>query len=138
MPKDPDIRWKQRLTNFEKSIYLLQESLKIPDPDITSIAGIIQFFEVAMELAWKTLKDYLEDQKFIEINSPKSVIKKAFEIGIIKDGHLWMDALEDRNLTVHTYDEDKARNIESSIRNSYFPILKALSITLKNKSDEQG
>jgi nucleotidyltransferase substrate binding protein (TIGR01987 family) len=76
-----------------------------------------------MELAWKTLKDYLEAQKFIEINSPKSVIKKAFETGLIKDGHGWMDALEDRNLTVHTYDEDKARDIECAIRNSYFPLL---------------
>lgn len=137
MPKNPDIRWKQRLANFEKSIELLQESLKIRNPDIISRAGIIQFFEVAMELAWKALKDYLEDQKFTEINSPKSVIKKAFEIGIIKDGHLWMDALEDRNLTVQTYDEDKAKDIESSIRNGYFPLLKDLLITLKNKAHEQ-
>lgn len=90
MPINPDIRWKQRLTNFERSVQLLQQSLIIPNPDIITRAAIIQFFEVTMELAWKTLKDYLEAQKFIEINSPKSVIKKAFETGLIKDGHGWM------------------------------------------------
>lgn len=109
----------------------------VPNPDIITRAAIIQFFEVTMELAWKTLKDYLEAQKFIEINSPKSVIKKAFETGLIKDGHGWMDALEDRNLTVHTYDEDKARDIECAIRNSYFPLLNSLLISLKNKTHEQ-
>lgn len=89
MPINPDIRWKQRLTNFERSVQLLQQSLIIPNPDIITRAAIIQFFEVTMELAWKTLIDYLEAQKFIEINSPKSVIKKAFETGLIKDGHGW-------------------------------------------------
>lgn len=137
MPINPDIRWKQRLTNFERSVQLLQQSLIIPNPDIITRAAIIQFFEVTMELAWKTLIDYLEAQKFIEINSPKSVIKKAFETGLIKDGHGWMDALEDRNLTVHTYDEDKARDIECAIRNSYFPLLNSLLISLKNKTHEQ-
>ena len=62
-------------------------------------AGVIQFFEIAIELAWKVLKDYLESHE-IQFNSPREVIKSAFQNGFIENGHVWMDALADRNLTV--------------------------------------
>lgn len=53
------------------------------------------------------MKDYLEDQGFIDIKSPREAIKKAFEASLITDGHNWLKALEDRNLTSHIYDEPK-------------------------------
>ena len=44
--------------------------------------GVIQRFEFCAELAWKTLREYLLDQGYTEINSPKSVMKQAFADGI--------------------------------------------------------
>ena len=60
----------------------LENALQIPEPDIVQKAGIIQFFEMSFELAWNMVKDYLEEQGFIDIKSPRGTLKKAFEIGI--------------------------------------------------------
>ena len=68
--ENSDIRWKQRFQNFEKAIGFLAEALKIEHPDLLQKAGIIQFFEMSYELAWNTLKDYLEEQGFTDVKSP--------------------------------------------------------------------
>lgn len=57
---DADIRWKQRFQNFEKAILLFENGLAIKNPSLTEKAGIIQFFKINFELAWKLLKDYQE------------------------------------------------------------------------------
>lgn len=131
-----DIRWKQRFQNFEKAMGYLEQALQIPNPDIVQKAGIIQFFEMSFELAWNMVKDYLEDQGFVDIKSPRGALKKAFEMNILENGHDWMDLLQDRNLTAHTYDEQKATEMELLIQNKYFPILKALQLSFKQKSNE--
>jgi nucleotidyltransferase substrate binding protein (TIGR01987 family) len=132
-----DIRWKQRFQNFTKSMRFLESALQIPNPDIVQKAGIIQFFEMSFELAWNVVKDYLEEQGFVDIKSPRGTLKKAFEIGIIENGHDWMSLLLDRNLTAHTYDEEKATEVEQLIRNKYFPLLKVLYNSFKLKLDEK-
>ena len=134
---NPDIRWEQRFQNYRKSMRYLEEALQIPDPDIVQKAGIIQFFEMSFELAWNMVKDYLEDQGFVEIKSPRGALKKAFEIGLLENGHDWMDLLIDRNLTAHTYDEQKATDMEQLIQNKYFPLLNALLISFKQKAGEE-
>lgn len=127
-----DIRWRQRFQNFSRANRLLQDSLDIHQPSILERAGIIQFYEMAFELAWKTLKDYLQAQGY-EIASPRQAIKQSFQSNVIDDGHLWIKALEDRNLTVHTYDETKAKSVERDIRNNYAPLLKNLERHLQSQ-----
>lgn len=120
-----DIRWKQRFENFEKSYKLLEKYSKEDTDSEIEKAGIIHFFEMSFELAWKVLKDYLEAQGFI-VKSPRETIKQAFQIEMIKDGHIWMDALSKRNLTTHTYDEAFAEKFVKEIKQIYFPIFKSL------------
>ncbi|HLN52934.1 MAG TPA: nucleotidyltransferase substrate binding protein [Prolixibacteraceae bacterium] len=131
-----DIRWKQRFINFEKSTKHLESALNIPDPDIIHKAGIIQFFEMTYELGWKLLKDYLEYQGFNDVGTPRKVIKTAFEAGLVNNGHLWMELMLDRNLTAHTYDEERASEVEVLIHQKYFPILKELYETFRIKNNE--
>lgn len=133
---EEDIRWKQRFENFEKSVKHLEYALEIENPDIVQKAGIIQFFELTYELAWKLMKDYLEAQGFSDVKSPRSAIKKSFESGLITDGHTWMELLLDRNLTAHTYDEAKATEVEKLIKNKYFSLLKDLYVTFSEKNNE--
>ena len=128
-----EIRWKQRFQNFEKSLAYLEQALDISEPDIIQKAGLIQFFEISFELAWNVIKDYLEEQGFIEIKSPRGALKKAFETGLIADGHSWMQLLDDRNITSHAYDEATVDMIEGLIRQKYYPLLKQLYDTLRNK-----
>ncbi|ABR46432.1 nucleotidyltransferase substrate binding protein, HI0074 family [Alkaliphilus metalliredigens QYMF] len=120
-----NVRWKQRFINFEKSYNLLNQYINQPIETELERAGIIQFFEISFELSWKLMKDYLESQE-LSVKSPRETIKQAFQIGLIDDGHIWIDALSDRNLTVHTYDEKLARKMVDDIAKVYFPELKKL------------
>lgn len=120
-----EIRWKQRFENFDKSYKLLK---KYSNQEITTElerAGIIQFFEMTFELALKVLKDYLESEGYM-VKSPRETVKQAFQIGLIDNGHIWIDALSNRNLTTHTYDEELATKMTSEILNAYLPELDKL------------
>lgn len=128
-----DIRWKQRFQNFEKAFHLLENAIQIPNPDITQKAGLIQFFEICFESSWNLMREYLEEQGIQELRYPRESIKKAYEMGLIQDGHLWLKALEARNSTSHTYDEAAADQVVDSIKSSYHIILVALYNKLKSE-----
>jgi nucleotidyltransferase substrate binding protein (TIGR01987 family) len=127
-----EIRWKQRFSNFEKAFHTLERTVAIEHPSEAERGGLIQFFEMAFELAWKTLKDYLEADGF-QVNSPRDVLKQAFQSGIIQDDHAWIEALHDRDLALLIYEEEIALNLERLIRNKYYPLLSCLITTLKNE-----
>lgn len=126
--EENDIRWKQRFQNFDKAFHRLERAVNIvrqnPDNDLLQ-AGLIQTYEFTFELAWKTLKDYLESEGFT-VPSPKATIRQAFQSGYIQHGDSWMKALNDRNLTTHTYDEDIANEVVHDIETTYFNLLKEL------------
>jgi len=120
-----EIRWKYRFDNFSKSFKVLKRSLEIENPSEVERGGVIQFYEMSFELAWKMIKDYLQEEGF-DVKSPRAAIKQGIQIELLDDPHKWMDALEDRNLTAHTYDEETAKRVYDSIKNNYYPILKQL------------
>jgi nucleotidyltransferase substrate binding protein (TIGR01987 family) len=82
------------LENYCKALQLLQSSMYIDVPSEVERAGMIHFFEITFELSWKLMKDYFEEEGIQEIAAPKQIIKKAFEIGLIENGHHWLDAIE--------------------------------------------
>lgn len=120
-----EIRWKYRFDNFSKSFKVLKRSLEIENPSEVERGGVIQFYEMSFELAWKMIKDYLQEEGF-DVKSPRAAIKQGIQIELLDDPHKWMDALEDRNLTAHTYDEETAKRVYDSIKNNYYPILMQL------------
>lgn len=128
-----DERWQQRFQNFEKTLLFLEEAIAINAPSIFEQAGLIQFFEINFELSWNVMKEYMEAQGITDLRSPRDSIKKAFEMGLINDGHLWIQALENRNLTLHTYDEARTKKIVSTIEQTYIHILRDLYNKLKTK-----
>ncbi len=131
-----DIRWQQRFQNFERALRSLEEALAIEQPDVVQRAGLIQFFEITFELAWKMLKDYLEEQGFTEVKSPRAVLKQAFEVELIGDGHQWLQGLQDRNLTAHTYNEETAVLVENLVRQTYYPLLSQLRQTFSQLQEQ--
>ncbi len=120
-----EIRWKQRFENFDKSYKLLKKYSNKPITTELERAGIIQFFEMTFELAWKVLKDYLESEGYT-VKSPRETVKQAFQIGLIDNGHVWIDALSNRNLTTHTYDEELANKMTNEILSAYIPELEKM------------
>lgn len=59
--------------------------------------------------------------------------KTAFETELIANGHDWLEALKNSNLTSHTYDEEVADKVVALIRNSYYGLLQELSVKLKSE-----
>jgi nucleotidyltransferase substrate binding protein (TIGR01987 family) len=133
--EDLDIRWQQRFGQFEKAYNLLQDAIRIEKPSVTERAGLIQFFEMTFELGWKLLKDYEEAEGFV-VKSPRDAIKQAFQAEFVSQGYDWIDALDDRNLTTHTYNEETAIAVEQKIREKYFPCLRELHQTFSAKVSE--
>ena len=132
-----DIRWKQRFDNYLRAYETLRPGVELSrQRDLSELEqqGLIQGFEFTHELAWKVLKDYLEGEGF-SVASPRDAIKQAFQSGLLADDHVWIEALKDRNLTVHTYEEKIAAAVEQKIRKAYFPALMAMSRTLPAKAD---
>lgn|SRR5574344_1597137 len=133
-----NIRFKQRFENFEKAQTMFDEMIMLIKSEPNNKAykmAVIQAFEMSMELAWKTLKDYLNYLQY-NVQSPREVIKQAFAIEIIENGEVWLSMLEDRNLTSHAYDETKADEIVNKIVNEYYKNLNEIKIFFKGKVNE--
>jgi nucleotidyltransferase substrate binding protein (TIGR01987 family) len=133
-----DIRWKQRLNSYSKAFAQLERAVNISSERALSELeeqGMIQAFEYTHELAWKTLKDFLEEKGNNELFGSKDTTRLAFKLGIIENGDVWMDMIISRNLTSHTYNEDAAQNIIEDIKKRYFPAFKNLLQYLKELPD---
>lgn len=127
-----EIRWRQRFENYEKSIKVIEKYVHTPIDDELERAGLFQLFQVSFELAWKVMKDYLGAEEII-VKSPREEIKEAFKLELISDGHIWLDALSDRNLAVHTYDEDVMKEMVDNIVNKYYPQMESFYKLLKGR-----
>ena len=123
MNSNKDIRWTQRFQNFDRAFLLLRSALEergLEQMSELEKEGLIQRFEYSYELAWKTMKDYLEEQGTI-INpvTPRNVIKEAFSAQIIADGQVWVDMMLHRNLLAHTYDFSKFKEVLDAVVERY-------------------
>jgi nucleotidyltransferase substrate binding protein (TIGR01987 family) len=123
-------RWKLRFIHYEKAYKRLADALKRKKYDDLEQAGLIQTFEFTFELGWKTLKDLLIAEGF-DAKTPRQTIKEAFRAEYIKDGQLWLEALEKRNLMAHIYDETESKAAIKLIKDKYFYILEDLYLFLK-------
>lgn len=112
-----DIRWKQRFSNFNKAVNQLKRFIEHGELNEFEVQGFIQCFEYTFELAWKTTKDYLEEEGFM-VSSPREAIKIGNGHGIL-NGEVFLDALKKRNLMAHTYSEETVKLTENLIRNTY-------------------
>jgi nucleotidyltransferase substrate binding protein (TIGR01987 family) len=131
-----DVRWKQRFANFDRALALLAEaSTDITGLSILEKEGVIQRFEYTLELAWKTIKDYLEAGGLvISPVTPRQVVKDAFAAKVLPDGQVWIDMIDSRNLLSHTYDCAVFEATAVAISARYLPALKALHSFLAPKS----
>ncbi len=137
-----DIRWIQRLNHFTKALSQLKEGVTLAQQRQLSKLeeqGLIQAFEFTHELAWNTLKDFLENRGVQNLYGSKDVTCTAFKAGLIENGEAWMEMIQSRNMTSHTYNEATAAQIASAIRNAYCAEFETLRIKLDElKREEQG
>jgi nucleotidyltransferase substrate binding protein (TIGR01987 family) len=124
-----DIRWEQRFSNYRKALSQLKKFIdKEAQEELSELEkqGLVKAFEYTYELAWTTLKDFLEFRGQKDIYGSRDATRKAFELGLIEHGEDWMDMLQSRNLTSHTYNEEVAEQICRAVVGTYYPLFRKL------------
>ena len=121
-----DTRWIQRFQNFEKAFLKLQEAVEEEELNELERYGMVQRFEFTLELSWKVMKDFLEEQGFSFKPSPKETFRQAQEAEYIDFAQELIDGLEIRNELSHDYDGKKFENAEGQLRHETFPSLSRL------------
>jgi nucleotidyltransferase substrate binding protein (TIGR01987 family) len=133
MSEKKDIRWQQRFSNYRKALKQMGGFLEKQNLNKLEEQGLVKAFEYTFELAWNTLKDFLEYQGFSEMVGSRDSIRKAFSEQILNDGHVWMRMIESRNKTSHTYNEETAREIVKDVQTQFFPAFCELEQTLMKR-----
>lgn len=155
---EKDIRWEQRFSNYRKALGKLhqavdhiqntiaeeaedndqdEESVEIEDEMLKE--SLIKRFEFTHELAWNVMKDYAEFQGKFEVKGSRDATREAFQMGLIKNGELWMEMIKCRNLTSHTYDSKRVDEIYREILDRFYPAFKAFETRMEElRSMEQA
>jgi len=121
-----DIRWKQRFQNFEKAFLQLKEAVEKENLNELEKNGLIQRFEFTIELAWKVMKDFLEDKGFMFKPAPKEVLRLAQQTEYITYAQILIDGIDLRNELSHDYSMEKYEYAITEINKEIFPALKEL------------
>ncbi len=124
-------RLEQIANDFMKALAALEDAARQAKSEL-EIDGTIQRFEFSFELFWKLLKVYLEGQGLI-VRTPRDSFKEAFRLGIVDDEAICLRMLDDRNLTVHLYDEQTSREVFVRIKNDYVKLLQGSLDKMKLK-----
>jgi nucleotidyltransferase substrate binding protein (TIGR01987 family) len=132
---EEDIRWKQRFSNYKKALSQLQKAVEMTSFSDIEKEGLVQRFEYTFELAWNVMKDFLEEKGNSGILGSKDAIKLAFKLGLIDDGEKWMDMVNSRRLSAHTYDEATANAIVQDVINEYYPLFAAFKTRMEKEDN---
>ena len=131
-----DQRWKQRFQNFENAYNTFCRILEGYENDreneITQMA-LVQAFEFTYELAWNTMKDFLENEGYDDVGNSKKTIRTAFKAELISDAEKWMEIIERRNLASHAYNAIILKETVDFIHNEFYPTVKKLYEDLKKR-----
>jgi nucleotidyltransferase substrate binding protein (TIGR01987 family) len=129
-----DIRWQQRFANFRRALTRLAAAVDLgqqrPLSDLER-QGLIQAFEFTHELAWKTLKDFLQSRGVTDLYGSRDATRESFSQGLIGEGELWMAMIRHRNLSTHTYDEATVEEIVSAVTCGYLAAFRQLEDRLR-------
>ena len=98
---------------------------------------MIKAFEYTFELAWNTLRDLLRSQGDATLLGSRDTLREAFRLGLIDDGETWMQMIQDRNLTSHTYNRPTADAIVANISGLYLVRFQRLQQRLSQREQEE-
>ena len=117
-----DIRWPQRFNHYQKALRQLESSVELsrrrPLSELEK-QGVIKAFEFTHELAWNVIKDYFEYQGATSIMGSRDAAREAFQKGMVADGEGWMEMIQSRNQTSHTYNQKVADEIVEKVTSRY-------------------
>lgn len=129
-------RFKERKQDLIDVTNRLKEALNEKESELM-IDAVLHRYEFTFELAWKTLKDYLEYLGVAtHTGSPREIIKESFAYGLISNGEVWIKMMLARNTLSHLYDEETSREVYDEIKNEYIYQIEKLIETLEEIKKE--
>lgn len=102
-----------RLQELKMVLRRLEEALALPKNDVVR-DSVIQRFEFTVELSWKALQKSLQAAGLPEVLGPKNVFREAAQINLVQNPEAWIQFIDDRNLSSHTYRETLAEQVYAS------------------------
>lgn len=144
MQRTFNIRWQQRLMNYEKALSQLMTAVNLSKQRCLSELekqGLIQAFEFTHELAWNVMEDYFFYQGNTSITGSRDAVRESFSKGLISDGEGWMEMIASRNQTSHTYNLEVANEITEKIISQYCELfnnfLRGMQALMEKSCDEK-
>lgn len=98
-----------RLDSFRSAVQRLAEVLSLPTDSVVRDSGIKRF-ELCFELSWKAIQHFLRERG-LDCRSPRDCFREAFSYGLLTEEKAWIEMVQDRNVSVHTYDEETANRL---------------------------
>lgn len=125
-------RLEHKQQQFAQALQRLKEAIEesMTNPSTVVRDGVIQRFEFTTELAWKTCREKLLEDGYVNIDSPKATMRQAYAAGLIDDEETWLSLLQARNLSSHMYSEKQVEQIFEQIMQTYLPLFEKLCGTL--------
>ncbi|HIU02347.1 MAG TPA: nucleotidyltransferase substrate binding protein [Candidatus Onthocola gallistercoris] len=116
------------LTNL-KDIFLYSEPY-----DNVVMTGLVGLYEICFEQSWKAMKEVMEENGLADFRtgSPKSILKTAYQAGMIKDEALWLQALAARNNVAHACNKGVAQDIVRQTKDQFYQMF----LDLKREIDD--
>ena len=116
-----------KLDEFKKAVSRLDEAIRQEKNDFIR-DSVIQRFEFSVELAWKTTRKFMG----VSTSAPKDVVREMAQSGYIEDVVIWLEAIDMRNLSSHTYKEHLAERVYA-FACDFLPLLLDLVSRLESK-----
>lgn len=125
-----------RFEIFCKTLDNLEEINRISPPyDVVVTAGLCSLFTQCFEQSWRAMKEYLIQEGWAEADtgSPRQILKISYQAGLIQEESGWLRALEERNLSAHTYNQEVADTLIADTRSLFLPLFRALKKELAKR-----
>lgn len=119
----------KKYENFCAALNNLQDIFNYDLPYSNLIlTGMVALYEICFEQAWKLMKQCLSNYGYAEsaTGSPKTVLKTAYQAGMITNETMWLRALEARNHVAHAYNQEIALEIIQQTKKDYYNMFQTL------------
>ena len=113
----------KKYENFCAALSNMKEMYRYKEPyDNVVLTGLVGLYEICFEQSWKMMKEILEMHGYEEgaTGSPKIILKTAYKAGMIKDEHIWLEALRARNNVTHSYNQKIALGIVADAKEGFY------------------
>lgn len=126
----------KKYENFSRALANLKEGAETKEPyTVVEQVGVAGLFSICFEQSWKLMKEILDNHGRTDdrVGSPRSVIKLAYQCGMIDNCEGWLELLEARNILAHTYSDEQALAIIRRIKPEFIPLFEALKNEIAEK-----